>query len=375
MHISSHFDSGNIEVVDTSDATNIRLRIRKDVGDEHMQWFHFRLSGAQGVDCRLVIENAAQVSYPKAWSGYRVAMSYDREEWFRIDTTFENGELTIEHCPDTDSVWFAYFAPYSLERHYDLIGEALCHEEVSGHLLGLTVDGRDLDMLQIGEPGDGKRVLWVIGRQHPGESMAEWYMEGFLDRLLDDTDPLAHALLDKAVFYVVPNMNPDGSIRGHLRCNAAGANLNREWHAPTLEKSPEVYHTLNAMDALGCDFCLDVHGDEELPYNFIAGAEGIPNWTDRLQQLQDTFCETLERANPDFQRVQGYPIDAPGEGNMTMCTNQIAERFDCLAMTLEQPFKDNADRPDPHFGWSPERCRQLGRSALDGIAAVIDDLR
>ena len=30
------------------------------------------------------------------------------------------------------------------------------------------------------------------------------------------------------------------------------------------------------MDDLGCDFCLDVHGDEELPYNFIAGAEGIP---------------------------------------------------------------------------------------------------
>lgn len=38
----------------------------------------------------------------------------------------------------------------------------------------------------------------------------------------------------------MPNVNPDGSIRGHLRTNAAGANLNREWKDPTLERSPEV---------------------------------------------------------------------------------------------------------------------------------------
>ena len=35
-------------------------------------------------------------------------------------------------------------------------------------------------------------------------------------------------------------MNPDGSYRGHLRTNACGANLNREWKAPNLEHSPEV---------------------------------------------------------------------------------------------------------------------------------------
>lgn len=34
-------------------------------------------------------------------------------------------------------------------------------------------------------------------------------------------------------------MNPDGSYRGHLRTNAKGANLNREWKKPTLEYSPE----------------------------------------------------------------------------------------------------------------------------------------
>lgn len=50
----------------------------------------------------------------------------------------------------------------------------------------------------------------------------------------------------------VPNMNPDGTWRGHLRTNASGANLNREWDHPTKDKSPEVYYTRQAMDEIGC---------------------------------------------------------------------------------------------------------------------------
>ena len=46
----------------------------------------------------------------------------------------------------------------------------------------------------------------------------------------------------------VPNMNPDGSWRGHLRTNATGANLNREWLEPSKERSPEVLAVRNFMD-------------------------------------------------------------------------------------------------------------------------------
>src|SRR3546814_15223582 len=62
---------------------------------------------------------------------------------------------------------------------------------------------------------------------------------GALERLTDVADPVARRLREKATFHIVPNMNPDGSFHGHLRTNAAGVNLNREWHAPTLERSPE----------------------------------------------------------------------------------------------------------------------------------------
>ena len=84
--------------------------------------------------------------------------------------------------------------------------------------------------------------------------MAEWWMEGFLTRLLDPEDPVAREVLARADFHVVPNMNPDGSRRGHLRTNASGANLNREWQDTTMERSPEVFLVRERMASTGVDF-------------------------------------------------------------------------------------------------------------------------
>ncbi|MBT3807888.1 MAG: carboxypeptidase family protein, partial [Rhodospirillaceae bacterium] len=261
LHISSNFDSGNIVCQDASDPGDIRLEISKDNNSDFYMWFHFRLTGAKDTACTLKIMNAGAAAYPKGWEGYQAVASTDRETWIRVPSSYANGVLTIEHTPATDSVWFAYFAPYSMERHADLLARAQLDDRVSLDVLGETLDGQTMDLVRIGEPSPDKQNFWAIARQHPGESMAEWWMEGFLARLLEPSDRTAKALLERAVFHLVPNMNPDGSRRGHLRTNAAGANLNREWSEPAMDRSPEVYLVRQRMQETGADFCLDVHGD------------------------------------------------------------------------------------------------------------------
>jgi len=374
MYVSSNFDSGNIQVIDQSDPADIHLHIRKDAGEDHFQWFHFRVTGARGRAITLHIENAGAASYPEGFQDYRVCFSYDRTNWGRLDTEFDGKVLTIRDTPRHDSIYYAYFAPYSLERHADLIAHTLCHPGVEYERLGASVEGRDLDLLRIGQPGAGRRNLWIIARQHPGETMAEWLVEGLLHRLLDEDDPVASALLEKAVFYVVPNMNPDGSIRGHLRNNAAGMNLNRAWAEPTMERSPEVFWVRERMKRSGVDFFLDVHGDEGLPYNFIAGSDGIPRWNPRLATLQSSYVEELLRRTPDFQNEHGYPVDPPGQANLSMAGHWVGEHFDCVSMTLEQPFKDAKNRPHSD-GWSPKRARRFGQVQLDAIGSLLDRLR
>ncbi len=375
LTINSAFDGGNITCLAADDLGDIRLEIVKDNQSDFYQWFYFRLTGARGQACRLNIVNAGKAAYTKGWQDYRAVASDNRQTWRRVPTSYKDGVLTIEHTPRTDSVWYAYFAPYTMERHGDLIARVQASPRVQLSILGKTLDVQDIDLLQVGESGPDKRACWVVARQHPGETMAEWWMEGLLDRLLDPSDAVAAAILDKAVFYVVPNMNPDGSRRGHLRTNAAGANLNREWLEPTMERSPEVFLVRQRMGETGVDFCLDVHGDEALPYNFLAGMLGIPSLSDRQKALQADFEAALLAASPEFQTEHGYPASPPGKANLTMCANYVAETFGCLSLTLEMPFKDNADRPEPEFGWSPERSHAFGAAHLDAIAAIVDALR
>jgi murein tripeptide amidase MpaA len=259
-----------------------------------------------------------------------------------------------------------------MERHHDLVTQTASLPGVGYRSLGKSLDGQDIDCLKIGA---GPLNVWLYARQHPGESMAEWWMEGALEKLTDEDDPVARVLLRECTFRIVPNMNPDGSRRGHLRTNAVGVNLNREWHAPSAEKSPEVLCVRNAMDEVPPDFAMDVHGDEAIPANFLAGFEGIPSHTERQQKLFELFGETLEQLSPDFQRKKGYEIPPPGQANMSMSTTQLAERYGCVSMTLEMPFKDNFDLPDDVYGWSAQRSKHLAYACLDALHAILPELK
>ncbi len=371
LTISSAFDAGNIRVL-KQDGDSADLEIGKDHLSDFYQWFYFRVAGCRGREVTLRITNCAGSAYPNGWPDYRACISYDRDEWVRVNETgYDNGVLTIRLNAIEDIVWVAYFAPYSMERHHDLVTSVASLPGVTYSSLGKSLDGQDIDCLTMGE---GPLNVWLYARQHPGESMAEWWMEGALEKLTDPEDPVARVLRKHCTFRIVPNMNPDGSRRGHLRTNAVGVNLNREWHAPTPQKSPEVLCVRNAMDETGVDFAMDVHGDEAIPANFLAGFEGIPSITDRQTRLFKSFSDTLERLSPDFQTRQGYEIPKPGEANMSMSTTQLAERYGCVSMTLEMPFKDNFDLPDPVYGWSPERSKHLARACLDALHAILPDL-
>jgi len=374
MKIFSNFDGGNINVVKADSPEDIQLTIPNDNQSEYYQWFHFRLETQAQEEHTVKLLNLAKSAYPEGWQGYDVVASYDRDEWFRIPAEFDGDTLTFRFFPEQGSMYFAYFAPYTYDRHQDLLHQAQVNFNCQLETLGSTLDNNDISLLTIGESADDKKKVWVIARQHPGETMAEWFIEGLLQRLLDETDTVGRALLDKAVFYVVPNMNPDGGIRGHLRTNAAGVNLNREWQTPSMEKSPEVFLVRERMLETGIDMFLDIHGDEAIPYNFVAGSEGIPSYDERHANLENKFKQALLTITPEFQDEHGYDKDELGKANLTVCSNWVAEQFKCLSYTVEMPFKDHNAQPDALYGWSPERSLAFGHDMLAATLAVIDDV-
>ena len=367
IEISSAFDSGAIEVK-AVDGTRVDLAIRHDLAadgtrSEFLQWFHFRVSGAERSGASLRIVNAGQTTYAAGWRDYRAVTSWNRHRWERVPTAYDGEVMTIELPPAPAPTYVAYFEPYSWDRHLALLADS-CARGATLRRLGSSVQGRDLDALVVGE---GAHPVWIIGRQHPGETMAEWFIEGLLARLLDDADPLARALRVAATFHIVPNMNPDGSVLGNLRTNAAGANLNREWLAPTAERSPEVKAVRDAIHASGCAAFFDIHGDEALPYDFVAGCEMLPDFSDSQRSAQDRFAADFRAASPDFQSEHGYSASKYKEDVLKLASKYVGHEFGCLSLTLEMPFKDNANAPDPRVGWSAARSARLGAAMLDPL--------
>lgn len=366
IKISSHFDAGAIDIVRAETAQTIELKLRKDTHADIAQWFYFRLQGARGERCTMRFLNAGEATYPDGWKDYQAVASYDHKNWFRVPTALDGSVMTISHTPQFDSVYYAYFEPYSWERHLDLLGRAQASSLARVEDLGSTVDGRDLNVVVIGDPSARKKV-WVIARQHPGEAMAEWFAEGMVDALLDVANPIAQKLLKHAVFYIVPNMNPDGAVNGNLRTNAASANLNREWMTPTLENSPEVFHVKNKIHETGCDLFLDIHGDEGLPYVFVAGSEMLEGFTQQQTEEQQAFITQFQRASEDFQTEFGYGSGKYREEMLKLASKYIGHTFKCVSLTLEMPFKDNARSPNPKVGWNGARSAQLGKEILQPI--------
>ncbi|MEP6201500.1 MAG: M14-type cytosolic carboxypeptidase, partial [Marinomonas sp.] len=205
--IDAGFDGGNIEVLSV-DENRATLAIRKDHNSKFAQWFYFRVTGAAGEELDLKLTGLNQSAYPGGWPNYDACVSEDREYWARAASSFDqsesDGTLTIRYTPASNTAWFAYFAPYSMERHCDLVAEAAASEGVALERLTTTLDGQALDMLTMGE---GDISVWLYARQHPGETQAEWWMEGALECLTDPTDPVARALRKHCRLHVVPNCN------------------------------------------------------------------------------------------------------------------------------------------------------------------------
>ena len=253
VSISSAFDSGNIDLIEQSET--VRLRIRPDPHTEledkdHMQWFAFRSTldagGPLGATTTYEIENAGEASFPQAWVGSEVVVSHDRKSWHRVESTrYDEASGTLrwewEHTASQPSAFFAYFDLYPYQRQLDLVSRCAAAAPGAPGLqvasIGQTLDGRELDVISV---GTGPLSAWVIHRQHPGESQAGFFAEGLLSRLLGletggEVDGLTRRLLEHFTWHVLPSMNPDGASRGHLRTNAQGANLNREWGPATCQ--------------------------------------------------------------------------------------------------------------------------------------------
>ena len=172
---------------------------------------------------------------------------------------------------EVDTVYFAPSYPYThtqLLKYYEtvMLNKSL-HHLVSLKLVSETVGRNSVNVMTIGsgkKPIKDCKVVWIFGRQHPGEITASYMAEGIMEYLVSlySLPPAGlEYILNNIVFKIAPMINVDGTIHGNTRAELTGVDPNRMWKKPLKRLTPVIssLKKLIAENKENVSLVLDLH--------------------------------------------------------------------------------------------------------------------
>lgn len=231
---------------------------------------HILLHAKPGSKLTLEFKNLDNI-----WNGIRSSIGRS----VRTVTISENGRdwksVDLERLPDHrirlnvvmpgPRLYIARIEPYRVSDVENLLASIRGNPLVEITPIGRTVQGRELEIVRIGNPDAPYRVF-VRARAHAFESGGNWVAQGLVKRLLRG-DSEAKKFLDRYCLYLMPMANKDGVAHGRTRFNLQGKDLNRNWDQPAnKEFAPENFaleQWLERMIAAGQKphLAIELHND------------------------------------------------------------------------------------------------------------------
>ena len=294
--ITTNFESGNInhiKNIQRKNDVNIILEIENEpypsnTKKKYQNWFYFKSNDVQRKSITYTIQNIR--IFDNDWRGFNVCYSYDNKNWKRIKTSFSkvNKTLTWKHKSTNKNVFFAYYPPYTTEMKNKLINKYKNRKNVKHILLNKNIDTLLL--------GSGPLHIYIVARQHPGETIGSWMAEGFLNAYFSSKQ---RKVVEKTfTIVVIPMANPSGVKSGHWYTNKKGQNLNRSWRH---NKTPETT-AIKKLINFGPEgiLYLDLHGDEGASKHFITTC------IEKKNTVRESFNKIMGKFCPNFQLKDYY---------------------------------------------------------------------
>ena len=338
---TSDFDSGNLGKVEKVGQDVYHVWTAPDCAETLAEvtcrsWFYFRVTAPKGVMLTIVVKNL-NLQGKIFREGHRPVYCGADEVWNRITglITYQAAgedlslfEVTFRHHFTEESVCFAFSYPWSYEQNQVFLAHLVSTtpQDVYIHRENLipSLEGRRCDLLTISSYdhitdqrefhpaplfpeasrpyrfNDCKKVVFVTGRVHPGETPGSLMLNGFL-KWACSADPRAVEARKHFVFKVIPMLNPDGVYRGYYRTDTMGVNLNRFYQTPDITVAPTIWATRAVVvaEVPRLYFYVDLHGHAAKRGIFLYG-----NYLDFPKQVEAfTFAKLMAAncANFDFE--------------------------------------------------------------------------
>lgn len=197
--------------------------------------FHFRLHAPAGEKLTLEFRNLDNVWNRRPGSVAKeikmVVVSQDGRKWTPVLTeALPENRVRVHLEMPGPSLYVARAEPYRLSDLNRFLDDIRKHPLVTIAPVGKTVQGRNLEIIQVGH-ARAPHAVFLRARAHPWEPAGNWVAEGLVRRLLRN-DPDAARFLERYRVAIMPMANKDGVERGGTRFNLLGRDLNRNWDRP-----------------------------------------------------------------------------------------------------------------------------------------------
>ena len=307
----SKFESGNLQLAyftqKMNDEDNIdkidkyQLFLHNDTNTNgYTQWFFFRVKNMKkdkrvNFNIMNMLRKTSKYCYgikiwvfskkgnlieKKTWHHTIENVKYYKNNLYRI---YKGGRqyyysLSFDYTSkyDNDEIYFANCIPFT---YTDLMKDLNYYTKYENNkypffhrkTLCQTIGGNDIDYITINNSyinnafnnDKNRKVIFLIARQHPSETVGSWKIKGAIKFLLGNSDE-AKYLRDNFIFKIIPMINVDGVISGNTRTSFSGCDLNRRWINPNEFLHPEIFYTKNLIHNFSLKYSIeciiDFHG-------------------------------------------------------------------------------------------------------------------
>ncbi len=310
--LDSNFDSASLKSYALLEDGSISIEGRDNHSEikGEWKWIYFIAHGVKDWKPRFVISNNFEPGASRL-DRHRFWWSADGEEWKEFDFhehDRSSGKYSfgLDHPIPSDQVHVAFSPPYPIERAGRLVKQLIVDERVKpspscieGYSLGKSPGGKDelgrvihpsdLFALEMGaKKEDAKKTAVILGGVHPNEMPANFALEGFLEKLLEEE---CRGLLNETRFLIYPMVNPDGRYAGYNRSTVQHLDhdANRHWN-------PELWEDMLDIRTIGeailkdtdssCDYFIDFH-----------------SWTNSIEHMGILSFEERHYEHPIWQHL------------------------------------------------------------------------
>ncbi len=347
LALETNFPSGALASCEIDEDGDIKVMIAPEDAPpiNCSPWYSFRLHSAEErkVEITLRYEACGHRYWPKI-SSDGVNWQYLPQRDVRVSEFAGSDQARITVRTTGEPVFISaqeIIVPATYDAWLDGVEG---HAQVTREMLGKSAQGRDIEMIRIGDPQAREQIL-LVGRQHPPEVTGALAMFPFMETLLGD-DPLARRFRDRFQVTAVPLVNPDGVVLGYWRHNTGGVDLNRDWGPWTQPETRLMRDLLEQMDTnpdQQLRLMLDFHSTNRDVFYTIP---------DELPTDPPLFTrDWLERYQ---ERMPGYDVDrdARHAAGRPISKAYVFDTYGVPAITFE--LGDETDR---------NLVRRIGREA------------